>query len=642
MDYIFQQYADEEYDQDGNETSVSSLTSYTWEHHVAKMPCLARQPDQETLSTFQPITSRPSLRPPVLQSEPEHGTALAEIGSTPALELQTPGAFSVRGIDGPSGRQEEEQDHLMPDQAAEGVYGVDNISEESPGLFLSSQSSDTVGAVTIMAELAPDDGDIEQPPEESLGRQQSVEIDRPLEQERQSPGIAEAVNSGPPVEKEPSMMPPRKTSGASGTVPKPTVEDSDNFKILSIHRRRWAIILFVLLLLIAGGVVTFMMLLNGGSSPNGNESSPTDPPSASPTSLVTRRWNFLLNEIGQVVMPNEAIEAGQTPVDYFADTTTPQYRALEWMAEDDLEFDIFAPPTQELVERYVVTLLYFATSGPTKWIDELNFVRPGRSVCDWNNFEVADEFENKKGIRCHEEKVIIDISLLDNGLQGPLIWELSLIRYLIKIDLGRNDLFGTLPIEWSSLSNLLVFYLDDNHALNGTLPSEYGNLTTLKQLNLVNNTFTGTLPVNWSGMTNLTKFDAGWNRLEGTIPTEYGLLTDLQELRFESNILNGTLPTELGNLAQLEVFSLTANSFSGQMPTEYARMTSLREFFFQETDLTGDVDSVFCDPTPWIDKLKGDCLPEDGSSSVLGVKIAEINCTCCTSCCNDTHCVDLT
>jgi hypothetical protein len=41
------------------------------------------------------------------------------------------------------------------------------------------------------------------------------------------------------------------------------------------------------------------------------------------------------------------------------------------------------------------------------------------------------------------------------------------------------------------------------------------------------------------------------NSLGGTIPTEFGLMTALKELRVEANSLTGTLPTEFGLLAAL-------------------------------------------------------------------------------------------
>jgi hypothetical protein len=708
MDPKLQHDDHEEYDVDDNATAISSLTSYTWEV-ATRMPRLARQPDQETLSTFQPISSRPSFRPQVvLQSEPEQGTVLAETPSVHSLGGM-PGAFSVRGIDCAAGIDEEDCGTLIPDQASKGEYGLDIYSEESDGLFLSTQSTSTMGddpqntcIVTIVAgELAP------------------VEINHQLEQERQSQAIDELAVS--PLDNEHIILSLRQNSVASVTIPQAADVDGDqdmnltatqkavaalktnsvasvvisktadvdvdenfklaatqnvvapvrknsvasvtvsktaddgnneNYKVLGIHRRCWVIILLVLLLLIAGGVATFIMLQDGSSSSNDNESSaPSAAPSALPTSLVTERWEFLLDEIGSIVMPSDAVEDGQTPADYFADSTSPQYEALAWMAKDDLEFDIFVPTRQELVERYVACVLYFSTDGATGWFDQLNFMRPGRSVCDWNNEQVEVDNSNLKGIFCVESAPIIrQIVLYNNGLMGPLPWELSLIQYLGYIDLEGNSMFGVLPIEWSSLSTLEILYVDWN-ALTGTLPPTWGEtLTDLSGLNLERNRLSGTLPLEWSGMTMLKSLQLAYNdlsgtlhedwsgmtmlnhlmltgnSLNGTIPTEYGLLTSLVEFTSDNNTLTGTLPTEFGNLSELTNLRVSSNPLTGQVPTEFSMLTSLRQFWFNETNLTGSVDNIFCVPTPWVSDLVGDCKWE---SEFEGVPV---NCSCCKFC----------
>ena len=63
--------------------------------------------------------------------------------------------------------------------------------------------------------------------------------------------------------------------------------------------------------------------------------------------------------------------------------------------------------------------------------------------------------------------------------------------------------------------------------------------------------------------------------LEGTIPTELGQLTALTRLRFGSNDLVGSIPTELGNLGWLYILRLESNGLVGSIPFELGRLSGV-------------------------------------------------------------------
>ncbi len=90
--------------------------------------------------------------------------------------------------------------------------------------------------------------------------------------------------------------------------------------------------------------------------------------------------------------------------------------------------------------------------------------------------------------------------------------------------LSKNRLSGSIPVEFETLTNLILLSLADNQ-LSGSIPAELGNLTDLKYLYLHN------------------------NQLSGSIPAELGNLTDLRYLYLANNALSGPVA---GALRQLD------------------------------------------------------------------------------------------
>ena len=84
-----------------------------------------------------------------------------------------------------------------------------------------------------------------------------------------------------------------------------------------------------------------------------------------------------------------------------------------------------------------------------------------------------------------------------------------------------------------------------NLGLDGYLPPELLQISTLTQLNLSNNVFHGPLPPQWASQS-LTTLDLSNNVLSGPLPTNYGVEDVFPELQFislQGNLLSGPLPT---------------------------------------------------------------------------------------------------
>ncbi|KAL5129387.1 putative LRR receptor-like serine/threonine-protein kinase [Glycine soja] len=126
--------------------------------------------------------------------------------------------------------------------------------------------------------------------------------------------------------------------------------------------------------------------------------------------------------------------------------------------------------------------------------------------------------------------------------------------------------------------------------ISGVLPSEFGNLTHLKELDLTRNYLNGSLPTNFPP-NSLVILSLLGNRLSGPIPTEIGDIASLEELVLECNQLKGLFPPSLGNLSKLKRLLLSANNFTGTIPETYSKLKNLTEFRIDGSSLSGPIPS---------------------------------------------------
>jgi hypothetical protein len=145
----------------------------------------------------------------------------------------------------------------------------------------------------------------------------------------------------------------------------------------------------------------------------------TKSPTVAPTRYTTPEFDGLLKLIGPLVTDN---------IQTLQDPTTPQYLALDWLANVDgykASDDFFITPEQVFIERYVLALLYFSTNGRF-WTNQYNFILP-RSICDWSD-------EGGNGVLCNESlyveqllirKFLVTFNYLDRR------WGRNLIVYCV-------------------------------------------------------------------------------------------------------------------------------------------------------------------------------------------------------------------
>jgi Leucine-rich repeat (LRR) protein len=142
----------------------------------------------------------------------------------------------------------------------------------------------------------------------------------------------------------------------------------------------------------------------------------------------------------------------------------------------------------------------------------------------------------------------------------------------------------------------------DNMTLPGTLPSDVGNLTYLKDFELRNEPLFGELPPEFGQLQYLESLSFRNTQMTGEIPWNSLVnAQSLKEFRIDGGTLFGEIPDIVGNLNMVE-FNIDQNFLSGSIPGTISNWTDLERFSLLDNNLTGEVPdmSVF----PELDVLR--------------------------------------
>ena len=200
----------------------------------------------------------------------------------------------------------------------------------------------------------------------------------------------------------------------------------------------------------------------------------------------------------------------------------------------------------------------------------------------------------------------------EEGLTGTIPSELGNLSSLRILSILETSLTGGIPPELGNLANLETLAIEDNR-LTGIIPPELSNLANLEELRIQEIQLTGAIPPELGNLANLEILDIN-AELTGSIPPGLGILANLEVLSLSYNQLTGTIPPELGNLAKLERLYLQGNQLTGIIPPELGNLVNLRRLELGENQLTGcipdslrdlfdyadlaDLGLPFCDAAP--------------------------------------------
>jgi hypothetical protein len=206
-------------------------------------------------------------------------------------------------------------------------------------------------------------------------------------------------------------------------------------------------------------------------------SSPTRRPTVMPTKSPRPTSSPTRRRIDELQSPLLSV----ADLDKIALTTigTAQFKALDWLAnQDEARMDFEIVSTVELLERFVLALLFFPTDGDS-WSNSAGFLGP-TSVC------------NRTGVLC--EPNVVELRWGANSLGGTIPTELGLLTSL-RILVLRKSLFvmvsltfityfhfqkQTVSMKQKPYTNFPFLSITDGNSLTGTIPSELGRLTNLE------------------------------------------------------------------------------------------------------------------------------------------------------------------
>ncbi|XP_021740426.1 receptor-like protein 12 [Chenopodium quinoa] len=157
------------------------------------------------------------------------------------------------------------------------------------------------------------------------------------------------------------------------------------------------------------------------------------------------------------------------------------------------------------------------------------------------------------------------------GLIDPSICTLTSLRLL---DLSNNNLGGEFTHCLGNISDDLVVLNLGSNNIHGSLPSTFSKCSSLQFLDLSSNLLQGLVPRSLANCTNLQLVNLRSNQLRDEFPYWLHTLPQIQVLDMSSNRLNGSITdskAERGLFPMLQILDLSGNNFRGKIPATYIR-----------------------------------------------------------------------
>ncbi|XP_059311407.1 receptor-like protein 9DC3 [Lycium ferocissimum] len=160
------------------------------------------------------------------------------------------------------------------------------------------------------------------------------------------------------------------------------------------------------------------------------------------------------------------------------------------------------------------------------------------------------------------------LHLSQNNFSGQISSTICNLKTLIVLDLGSNNLNGTIPQFLGEINEHVRVFDLSNNSLSGTINTTFSVGNQLSVIKLHGNKLEGKVPRSLINCKYLELLDLGDNELNDTFPKWLGTLPNLKLLSLRSNKLHGPIKASKNKklFAQLQIMDLSSNGFSGNLP----------------------------------------------------------------------------
>ncbi|KAL8228513.1 hypothetical protein R6Q57_016097 [Mikania cordata] len=154
---------------------------------------------------------------------------------------------------------------------------------------------------------------------------------------------------------------------------------------------------------------------------------------------------------------------------------------------------------------------------------------------------------------------------------------------LVKLSISNNSISGKFPRK---LGEMLEFLDVSDNLFNSSLPSEIGEVVSLKNLSLAGNNFSGPIPDWVSGLSSIQSLDLSRNSFSGPIPSSFTVLNNLVYLNLSVNGFTKNIPKGFQDMGVLEVLDLHGNMLTGDFDPQFLLLTTATHVDFSGNLLT--------------------------------------------------------
>ncbi|KAA3478447.1 receptor-like protein 12 isoform X1 [Gossypium australe] len=180
------------------------------------------------------------------------------------------------------------------------------------------------------------------------------------------------------------------------------------------------------------------------------------------------------------------------------------------------------------------------------------------------------------------------LDLMNCSLSGPFQVPSRAHLALLYLDISNNAFGGNIPLRIGAhLPSLRTLNMSRNY-FNGSIPSSFGDMSSLRVLDLSNNQLSGEIPEHMAtGCSLLGILALSNNTLQGSIFSENFNLTSLSELELNGNNFTGMIPNVLANCSDLYILDLSNNFIFGEVPSWIWNMSRLAALDVSKNQLFG-------------------------------------------------------